>query len=111
MSEPETRLLLLRHGEVASHRGDVPVTESGLLHAERVGKILAARSVLPVAVLHGGTRRARQTAEAIIRGIDEPDRVVGAHHCFALRNPDCTSQAPGSTWSALRRRSPSRSPA
>ena len=24
---PDVRLLLLRHGEVASHRGDVPVTE------------------------------------------------------------------------------------
>ena len=29
------RLFLLRHGEVTSHRGDVPVTEEGLQTAVR----------------------------------------------------------------------------
>lgn len=88
MSEPDTRLLLLRHGEVASHRGDVPVTEQGLVHAEHTGKALATQSDLPITVLYGGTRRTRETAEAILRGIGEPHRVEGPVDCFALRNPD-----------------------
>jgi hypothetical protein len=35
------RLLLLRHGEVPSHRGDVAVTDRGLDGAGRVGRCLA----------------------------------------------------------------------
>jgi len=35
------RLLLLRHGEVTSHRGDVAVTDRGLEGAERLGRRLA----------------------------------------------------------------------
>jgi broad specificity phosphatase PhoE len=88
MSEPEVRVLLLRHGEVASHRGDVPVTEDGLAHAEQVGKTIGQQTDEPVAVLFGGTRRTRETAEAIIRGIGDDDRVTGPLDSFALRNPD-----------------------
>lgn len=84
----EARLLFLRHGEVASHRGDVPVTEGGLAHAERTGKAIGATTDGPISVLFGGTRRTRETAEAIIRGIDAPDRVNGPTDAFALRNPD-----------------------
>ena len=35
------RLLLLRHGEVSSHRGDVAVTDRGLDSAELLGRRLA----------------------------------------------------------------------
>lgn len=84
----EAQLLLLRHGEVASHRGDVPVTEAGLVHAERTGKAIGASTDLPISVLYGGTRRTRETAEAIIRGIGAPERVEGPADTFALRNPD-----------------------
>jgi broad specificity phosphatase PhoE len=84
----ETRLLFLRHGEVASHRGDVPVTEAGLVHAERTGKAIGASTDRPISVLFGGTRRTRETADAIVRGIDAPDRVHGPTDAFALRNPD-----------------------
>jgi broad specificity phosphatase PhoE len=87
MSEPAARVLLLRHGEVASHRGDVPVTEEGLAHAERVGKTLAQIDG-PVTALFGGTRRTRETADAIVRCIGERDRVSGPLDSFALRNPD-----------------------
>jgi broad specificity phosphatase PhoE len=87
MSEPTT-LLLLRHGEVASHRGDVPVTEDGLLHAVRTGKALAAQHDAPVTVLYGGTRRTRETAEALVEGIERPGRISGPVDAFALRNPD-----------------------
>jgi broad specificity phosphatase PhoE len=81
------RLLLLRHGEVTSHRGDVAVTDRGLEGAERLGRRLATAGRLRV--LTGGTLRARQTGAAIAAGAraagaaaDEP-RVA-----FALRNPD-----------------------
>jgi broad specificity phosphatase PhoE len=84
----EVRLLLLRHGEVASHRGDVPVTDAGLAYAERVGKAIGAGTESPVSILFGGTRRTRETAEAISRGIGDPARVDGPSDCFALRNPD-----------------------
>jgi len=82
------RLLLLRHGEVASHRGDVAVTERGLDGAEHVGQRLAAAAGR-IRVLTGDTLRTRQTGAAIATGasvagaaVDEP-RVA-----FALRNPD-----------------------
>jgi broad specificity phosphatase PhoE len=82
------RLLLVRHGEVTSHRGDVAVTDRGLDRAERVGRRLAA-SAGRLRVLTGETLRARQTGAAIATGaraagaaVEEP-RVA-----FALRNPD-----------------------
>lgn len=85
---PEARLLLLRHGEVASHHGDVPVTEAGLVHAERSGKALGASAEGPISVLFGGTRRTRETADAVVRGIGAPERIDGPTDSFALRNPD-----------------------
>jgi broad specificity phosphatase PhoE len=84
----EVQLLLLRHGEVASHRGDVPVTEAGLVHAERTGKVIGISTDASISVLFGGTRRTRETAEAIVRGISDPERVEGPRDAFALRNPD-----------------------
>lgn len=84
----EVQLLLLRHAEIASHRGDVPVTEAGLARAERTGKRIGASTDAPISVMFGGTRRTRETAEAIVRGIGEPERVDGPTDTFALRNPD-----------------------
>jgi broad specificity phosphatase PhoE len=84
----EARLLFLRHGEVASHHGDVPVTEPGLVHAERTGKAIGTTDEGLVSVLFGGTRRTRETAEAIVRGIGAPERVTRPADAFALRNPD-----------------------
>lgn len=84
----DVQLLLLRHGEVASHRGDVPVTDAGLAHAEHVGKTLGSNHSTPITLLYGGTRRTRETAEAIGRGINDPNRVAGPHDNVALRNPD-----------------------
>ncbi|MGZ5416721.1 MAG: histidine phosphatase family protein [Nocardioides sp.] len=84
----DVQLLLLRHGEVASHRGDVPVTEAGLVLAERTGKAIGAGTDAAISVLFGGTRRTRETAEAIVRGIGDPERVDGPTDAFALRNPD-----------------------
>ena len=84
----EVQLLLLRHGEVASHRGDVPVTQGGLVHAERTGKVIGGSTDASISVLFGGTRRTRETAEAIVLGISDPERVDGTRDSFALRNPD-----------------------
>jgi broad specificity phosphatase PhoE len=82
------RLLLLRHGEVSSHRGDVAVTDRGLDGAENAGRRLAVIADR-ISVLTGETLRTRQTGAAIAAGaraagatVDEP-RVA-----FALRNPD-----------------------
>lgn len=84
----ETRLLFLRHGEVASHHGDVPVTEAGLVHVERAGKGIGAAADGPISMFYGGTRRTRETAEAIVRGMEAPELVRGPANAFALRNPD-----------------------
>ena len=83
------RLFLLRHGEVTSHRGDVPVTEAGLRTAVEVGRRLAARADGPIRVISGETRRTRDTAAAVARGAEEAGaEVLEDGVAFALRNPD-----------------------
>lgn len=83
-----TRLLLLRHGQIASHRGDVPVTAEGLATAAGVGGALAAPG-RRVRVLSGDTLRTRQTAQAIADGTRQAGGIVdGPAEAFALRNPD-----------------------
>jgi broad specificity phosphatase PhoE len=83
------RLFLLRHGEVTSHRGDVPVTEAGLQTAVEVGRRLAGRAGGPIRVLSGETRRTRDTAAAVARGAREAGaEVLEDGVAFALRNPD-----------------------
>jgi broad specificity phosphatase PhoE len=82
------RLLLLRHGEVTSHRGDVAVTDRGLEGAERLGRRLAATAGR-LRVLTGGTLRARQTGAAVAAGARAAGAAVGEPRvAFALRNPD-----------------------
>lgn len=82
------RLLLLRHGEVASHKGDVPLTQKGLEYAEKVGRILGGREK-EISVLTGETLRTRQTAEAIVSGAQSVGcRVLGPKYSEAMRNPD-----------------------
>ena len=83
------RLFLLRHGEVTSHRGDVPVTEEGLQTAEQVGRRLATRADGPIRVVSGETRRTRETAAAVARGAREAGADVQEDGvAFALRNPE-----------------------
>ena len=83
------RLFLLRHGEVTSHRGDVPVTEEGLQTAVEVGRRLAGRATGPIRVISGETRRTRDTAAAVARGArDAGAEVLEDGVAFALRNPD-----------------------
>ena len=82
-------LFLLRHGEVTSHRGDVPVTEEGLQTAVDVGRRLAGRADGAIRVISGETRRTRETAAAVARGAREAGaEVLEDGVAFALRNPD-----------------------
>jgi broad specificity phosphatase PhoE len=85
-----------RHAEIPSHRGDLPATSAGLVHAERVGAELA-RSCPPgahVEFLHAPTVRTVQTAEALCRGVRRglpaaSDVRLGAPRTEpAIRNPD-----------------------
>jgi broad specificity phosphatase PhoE len=84
-----TRLLLLRHGEVASHRGDIPITAEGLEQAVDAGRRMAAAGLGAVRLLSGATRRASETAEGVRDGLAASGEVVyGPDVAFALRNPD-----------------------
>jgi broad specificity phosphatase PhoE len=82
------RLILLRHGQVASHRGDVPITDTGREQARRAGAWLARQNFDVVEVLYGGTRRTRETAEGVAAGLARDGSVLPTSDSFALRNPD-----------------------
>jgi broad specificity phosphatase PhoE len=85
-----------RHGEVSSHRGDVPLTERGTRDAEAAGERLAdaLEPAAQVSFLHAPTQRTLQTLEAIRRGLIR--RVPAASDVefgvprveAAIRNPD-----------------------
>jgi broad specificity phosphatase PhoE len=82
-------LYLLRHGEVTSHRGDVPITAGAEREAFEVGRGIGSRERRPIEVLSGETRRAIDTATHLARGVVEAGgEVVGPKVAFALRNPD-----------------------
>jgi broad specificity phosphatase PhoE len=84
-----TRLYLLRHGEVTSHRGDVAITDAAEKQAFNVGQIFVASEKGQVRMLSGETRRAKDTASHLARGVvDAGGTVIGPEVAFALRNPD-----------------------
>lgn len=81
-------LLLLRHGEVTSHRGDVPVTEAGLEYAYDTGREIG-RHHRKILTLNGETKRTRQTAVAFAEGARMAGaEVIGPDTAHAMRNPD-----------------------
>jgi broad specificity phosphatase PhoE len=83
------RLLLLRHAEVTSHRGDVPVTAQGLAAATETGRRLGKNCQGRLVILSAETRRAQQTADAIAIGARGAGAVVTEPvTAFALRSPD-----------------------
>jgi broad specificity phosphatase PhoE len=89
MSSDGVRLYLLRHGEVESHRGDVPITAAALDQALVVGTGLADAEEGPFLVLSGDSRRALQTAENVAAGLRRSGaEVEGPIVSHALRNPD-----------------------
>jgi broad specificity phosphatase PhoE len=89
---------LVRHEKVASHLGDVSITEDGLQRAEAVGQQFAEK-ISPdehVFFLYAPTRRTRETAEAIRRGMEAESGTADARQGqlfapaehLAIRNPD-----------------------
>lgn len=92
---PHITVHWVRHGEIPSHRGDVPLTGRGLAQARRWGRSLAG--VLSrgetVRLMHAPTLRTRQTAEGIYSGIAGARDPGGLDlrepvEQWALRNPD-----------------------
>jgi broad specificity phosphatase PhoE len=86
------RLVLLRHGQVASHRGDVPLTDAGVGQATDAGTWFAKNGWRLSAFMHGGTTRARPTAAHFKTAYDAvsgaADSAVTVDGNTALRNPD-----------------------
>ena len=83
------RLYLIRHGEITSHRGDVPITAAAEQQAFAVGRGFGLREPGPITVLSGETRRAMDTAAHLARGVVAVgSAVIGPKVAFALRNPD-----------------------
>jgi broad specificity phosphatase PhoE len=84
------RLYLLRHGEVTSHRGDVPITADAERESFLAGEGLVGQEVgRTVLILSGETRRAIDTAAHMAKGLTNAGgTVLGPRVAFALRNPD-----------------------
>lgn len=90
------RVHWVRHGEIASHRGDVPLTDGGVAQARERGRALAGE-LHPgetVHFMHAPTLRTRQTVEEIRSSMEEalgPDSgvdLLGVSEQWAVRNPD-----------------------
>jgi broad specificity phosphatase PhoE len=90
------RVQWVRHGEVASHRGDVPLTERGVVRAREWGESLAGDLSAGESLhfMHAPTLRTRQTVEEIRASMDEalgPGSEVNlleVSEQWAIRNPD-----------------------
>lgn len=84
-----TQALLLRHGQVANHKGDVPLTATGMAQAEAAGRWFAENGIEISAVLSGETVRTRDTADGFVAGFRAAGGSVAEPAVsFALRNPD-----------------------
>lgn len=90
------RVHWFRHGRVASHRGDMPLTEEGRREVEEAGRRMS-RLLEPdeiVSFLYAPTRRTRETAIALQRSIAANANGTAQFSLLepqlhmALRNPD-----------------------
>ena len=90
------RVHWVRHGKIASHRGNVPLTEEGVDQARQRGRLLA-EDLSPgeiVHFMHAPTLRTRQTVEEIRSSMDEALGHIGdvdlreVSEQWAIRNPD-----------------------
>src|SRR5216684_1757715 len=92
------RVHWVRHGEVVSHRGDLPVTEHGKRQIEIAGQQFASTLISgeTVALLHAPTRRTQETAfilhESMAKLCDDMQRsqvrLLEPVEHWAIRNPD-----------------------
>jgi broad specificity phosphatase PhoE len=84
-------LLLMRHGKVSSHLGDIPITPEGWADAVNVGRHLSGRALGRCVLLAAPTRRAIETVQALREGLLDcrPDLSIPLPRITdALRNPD-----------------------
>jgi broad specificity phosphatase PhoE len=90
------RIHWLRHGKIASHRGNVPLTEEGLAQARERGRVLAG-DISPgevVHFMHAPTLRTQQTVEEVRSSVEEAlgsgsgVELFEASEQWAIRNPD-----------------------
>ncbi|HET8854046.1 MAG TPA: phosphoglycerate mutase family protein, partial [Ktedonobacteraceae bacterium] len=88
----------VRHAKVASHQGNLPLTDEGRSQVEDAGRQFS-RKLLPgevVSLLHAPTRRTRETAlrlhssmTAVFDDVAEPPvRLLAPVEHWAIRNPD-----------------------
>jgi broad specificity phosphatase PhoE len=93
-SHDPIRFLFFRHGQMESHRGDLPLTPAGVGQAEAAGERLAEHldPGTHVEFISSPTRRARGTAEGIRRGLERSvngDVALGTPRVEqAIRNGD-----------------------
>jgi len=96
--EAPLRVHWVRHGKVASHRGDTSLTDEGRRQVEVVGEQFSRELVSGevVSLLHAPTRRTRETAfvlyNSIAKALEEGrhpqiDLLAPTEH-WAIRNPD-----------------------
>jgi broad specificity phosphatase PhoE len=86
----------LRHGKIASHRGNVPLTEVGLAQARERGRVLTEDISLGEVVhfMHAPTLRTQQTVEEVrasmkeALGSDSGVELLEVSEQWAIRNPD-----------------------
>jgi broad specificity phosphatase PhoE len=90
------RIHWLRHGKIASHRGNVPLTEEGLAQSRARGRELAEdlSSGELVHFMYAPTLRTRQTIEEVrasmgeVLGSDSGVELLEVSEQWAIRNPD-----------------------
>jgi broad specificity phosphatase PhoE len=90
------RIHWLRHGKIASHRGNVPLTEEGLAQARERGRALAENISHGEVVhfMHAPTLRTQQTVEEVrasmeeALGSDSGVELLEVSEQWAIRNPD-----------------------
>src|SRR6266566_4109298 len=82
------RVHWVRHAKVASHRGDLPLTDEGRREVERAGRQFS-RTCKPgevVSILHAPTQRTRETALVLYSSMARaPGEVL--HPTVALLEP------------------------
>jgi succinate-acetate transporter protein len=84
-------LIVLRHGHIASQRGDLRLTPDGRTQATRVGQWFAEQQWCSISLLASPTAPTVETAECFRRGYQSANRgvtPVQLHRSAALRNPD-----------------------
>ncbi len=103
------RLLVMRHAKsswsdatLADH--DRPLNARGKRDAIRAGQVLAERNAVPEVILASTAKRARKTAERVVRGLDRPLEIVTVrelYHADPATYASWTAGVPASVETAL----------